>query len=83
MMNCDNHKAASLVLHDLVVATRELYADHEPTPDPDLENAERLADEFVEVVPEPYYVPLNSLAGATPSTFYEVKKLLAVGPLSK
>jgi len=73
MMDSNQPKVTSLNLHDLVVSTMELYADHELNPD--LVNAERLANEFVEVAPEPYIVPLNSLAGATPSVFYEVKKL--------
>lgn len=71
-MDNDQPKVPSTTLHDLVAAAKELYADHEHNPD--LEHAERLANEFVEVVPEPYIVPLNALAGGTPSVFYESRR---------
>jgi hypothetical protein len=70
-MNSEQPDVGSLNLHDLVVDAKAHFGDFETNPE--LAIAEQLIRQFIEIAPEPYVVPLNSLAGATPQTYYEPK----------
>lgn len=68
-MNDEQPDGKSLSLRDLVAIAIANYGDFETNPE--LANAEQLVRVFIEIAPEPYIVPLNSLAGSTPHAYYE------------